>query len=314
MEREIKNNHSIRAAVTSCMKAAISPVIEVSDRHNAVYGMDGITGMVMRAGCRNSSVGGAPLAWTRPGPRRGHREHSQRRVAQGSASRSRPGRRAGRVHGGRRGPIMHAERAGQTAKGRPGGRHRRASDARVRPDAGGGAGPVPVQERHHVLRAVRNGAVRQRRRARPPGVHHGSGPGVGPRHGAQDDWAVPGMRRTNQDRPVRPRVLCGRKQLPSGPAGRQPYHAVPQRPHGGGGPNRFAEGKSGDTVRLALQGSGAAAPYDMVAAPRRKPDRKKPPTAAENKHVGFATNTPRVDVIAYAGRWAWSPDTPTWSR
>ena len=89
---------------------------------------------------------------------------------------------------------------------------------------------------------------------------------------------------------------------------------MPQRPHSGGGLNRFAEDKSGDTVRLALQGNGAAVPYNMVAAPRRKLDRKKPPTAAENKHVGFATNTPRVDVIVYAGRWAWSPDTPTWSR
>ena len=60
-------------------------------------------------------------------------------------------------------------------------------------------------------------------------------------------------------------------------------------------------------MRLTLQGNGVTASYNMVVAPRRKLDRKKSATAAENKYIGFATNMPWVDVIVYTGRWGVEP-------
>ncbi len=58
MEREIKNNSGIRAAVTSGMVNAIAQLIGVSDRYNSMYGMGDFTDMVMRAAYRNASIGG----------------------------------------------------------------------------------------------------------------------------------------------------------------------------------------------------------------------------------------------------------------
>ena len=49
MEREIKNNSNIRAAITSGMENAIAPLIGVSDRYNSMYGMGDFTDMVMRS-------------------------------------------------------------------------------------------------------------------------------------------------------------------------------------------------------------------------------------------------------------------------
>ena len=66
---------------------------------------------------------------------------------------------------------------------------------------------------------------------------------------------------------------------------------------------RFAADPRRDTLPCTLAGSGETAPYNMVVVERRSRDSKKAPTAPENRFIGFATNMPWVDVIIYAVRW-----------
>ena len=59
-----------------------------------------------------------------------------------------------------------------------------------------------------------------------------------------------------------------------------------------------------DAIPCILKGADGTAPYNMVVAARRKRDPGKSESKApEDRFIGFATNLPWVDVIVYAVRW-----------
>ena len=69
--------------------------------------------------------------------------------------------------------------------------------------------------------------------------------------------------------------------------------------------NRFGDGPlPRDAVPCRLEGADGIAPYNMVMAVRRRREKgKSVSTAPEDRIIGFATNLPWVDVICYAVRW-----------
>ena len=69
--------------------------------------------------------------------------------------------------------------------------------------------------------------------------------------------------------------------------------------------NRFDQGgPPRDAIPCTLKGADGTASYNMVVTTRRKRDSGKSKSKApEDRFIGFATNMPWVDVIIYAVRW-----------
>lgn len=65
----------------------------------------------------------------------------------------------------------------------------------------------------------------------------------------------------------------------------------------------FATNPVEDVLCSTLTGYNATASYNMVIAERKKSDSKKDEKLPENIYIGFATNLPWIDVITYAVRW-----------
>ena len=56
--REFKNNLPLRANIMKHLEDAISPLVDISTKHNALYDVQDFNGGIIRAVCADSSVGG----------------------------------------------------------------------------------------------------------------------------------------------------------------------------------------------------------------------------------------------------------------
>ncbi len=65
----------------------------------------------------------------------------------------------------------------------------------------------------------------------------------------------------------------------------------------------FATNPTENVLCNTLTGYNATASYNMVIAKRKRYDSKKDEKLPEVQYIGFATNLPWIDVIAYAVRW-----------
>ena len=57
-EREIRNNPGIRTSVMEWLESAVAPLVRVSSRYNAMYGIRDFNRGMMRAAGSDASVGG----------------------------------------------------------------------------------------------------------------------------------------------------------------------------------------------------------------------------------------------------------------
>ena len=304
MEREIKNNSGIRAAITSGMVNAIAQLIGVSDRHNSMYGMGDFTDMVMRAAYRNASIGGCATSLVAA------------RAAVGGVSRTPSdewfGARLAAVDPDAARAVFMAAVADQLRTLKKLGKLPK-DGLVIAMDAHPICGYDRTRGAELARSRYKNGAMFFERYVTVQRVNDGARVHLGfipvP---AQE--SVPAMAHKLIERCMEHgmeiKLTMFDREFFTAENIRNlnrlgVNYVIPCRNTATvvEGLNLFAEGKIGDAMRLTIRGDGVAASYNMVVAPRRKIYRKKSAAAAENKHVGFATNMPRVDVIVYAGRW-----------
>ena len=308
MEREIKNNPSIRSHIMDDLEESVSRVINVPSHHNASYGISDFNCGMLRAAAKDASVGGCATA---------------RRAG---------GTLAGTWHGG---PA-------------PSDEWFRRRLAAVTPGAVEGVFAGAVLDKVRLLRRMgklpRDGLVvavdlhRIPRYDRTRDEHltiskHDRGTKYFERyitiHCVNDGLrlalgclpvpagaSVPGMVRSLVDQCGKDGItikLClfdreffsVRTVSALNELG-VPY-LMPCRNSPGvvGTLNGFGDGSPPrDAVPCILEGADGTAPYNMVVVDRRRRDRgKSGSTAPQDRLIGFATNLPWVDVIIYAVRW-----------
>lgn len=308
MEREIKNNISIRSQILGDLEKHISGVINIPSGHNAPYGMADFNCGMIRAAASDASVGGRTTARRAAGaltePRRvgiiPSDEWYRRRLAAVTIEAA-----EGVLAGAVLDEMVLLRRLGKLPRGGltvavdmhmiP--RYDRTKDDRL--TISRYKNGTKYFERYITIHCVNDG-LRLALGCLP--VPAGA--------------SVPGMVRSLIDQCVKDGIvikLClfdreffSVRTISALNDLGIPY-LMPCRNSQGVVEtlNRFDQGgPPKDAIPCTIEGADGTAPYNMVVATRRRRDPgKSRSTAPEDRLIGFATNLPWVDVIIYAVRW-----------
>lgn len=308
MEREIKNNPSIRSSIMGDLEDSVAQVINVSPGRNASYGISDFNCGMLRAAAKDASVGGCATA----------------RRAGGALART-------RLRGAAPGDEWFRQRLAAVTTGAVEGVFAGAVLDKMATLRRMGALPrdglvvaidlhkIPRYDRtrddHLTISKHDRGTKYFERYITIHCVNDGLRLALGCLP-VPAGASVPGMVRSLVDQCGKDGIvikLClfdreffSVRTLSALDKLGVPY-LMPCRNSPGvvGTLNGFVEGSPPrDAVPCRLEGAEGTAPYNMVVVDRRRRDRgKSGSTAPEDRLIGFATNLPWVDVIIYAVRW-----------
>ena len=308
MEREIKNNSSIRSQIMGNLEDLVAQVISTSSAHNASYGISDFNAGMIRAAGADASVGGCATARRAAGALAG----AWRRGTAPSDEWYRKGMAPVTVEmvegvfaGAVRDQVAMLSRLGEL----PRGGLTVAVDMHL----------IPRYDRtrddHLTISRYKNGTKHFERYITIQCVNDGLRLALGCLP-VPAGASVPRMVRSlidqcMQDGIVIKLCLFDREFFSVRTISALNELGVPYLMPCRNSPrvvetfNRFdQDDPPKDAIPCILEGADGTAPYNMVVAARRKRDPGKAQSRApQDRFIGFATNMPWVDVIIYAVRW-----------